>query len=78
MNAKMKSLIILMAICGSFAISGVEQTAPKDGEVWAGISYLASRRGLRLRQDWPSMPLVLLMPLHGDLESEWWPVRPGV
>ena len=45
MKSKMKSLVILFANCGSFAISGVEQTAPKDGEVWAGISYLASRRG---------------------------------
>ncbi|MBD3630948.1 MULTISPECIES: hypothetical protein [unclassified Cyclobacterium] len=45
MKTKMKSLLILIAICGSFAMGSVEQAAPKEGEVWAGISYLAARRG---------------------------------
>jgi hypothetical protein len=45
MKSKIKSLVILIAICGSFALGSVEQAAPKDGEVWAGINYLAARRG---------------------------------
>ncbi len=45
MQSKMKSFVILIAICGSFALGSLEQAAPKDGEVWAGISYVAARRG---------------------------------
>lgn len=45
MKSKMKSLVMLMLVCGSFAIGSVEQAAPKDKEVWAGISYIAARRG---------------------------------
>jgi hypothetical protein len=45
MKSKMKSLVVLMAICGSFALGPVEKAAPRDGEVWAGITYLAAKRG---------------------------------
>lgn len=45
MKSKMKSLVILLAICGSFALGNIESAAPKSGEVWVGINYLAARRG---------------------------------
>jgi hypothetical protein len=34
MKTKMKSLVFLLAICGSFGLKSVEQAAAKDGEVW--------------------------------------------
>ena len=42
---KFKSLLILVAICGSFAMASPNEAPVKDGEVWAGISYLAAKRG---------------------------------
>lgn len=45
MKRKMKSLVVLVAICGSFAMASQNEVPVKDGEVWAGISYLAAKRG---------------------------------
>ena len=45
MKNKVKSLVLLTAICGSFALGSVDRLAPKDGKLWAGISYVAARGG---------------------------------
>ena len=42
---KIKSLVVLIAICGSFAMASPNEAPVKDGEVWAGIGYLAAKRG---------------------------------
>ncbi|WP_439482239.1 hypothetical protein [Cyclobacterium plantarum] len=46
-----------MASCDGFALSSVEQTATKDGDVWVHISYLAAWRDSGLKQVWQSIPL---------------------
>jgi hypothetical protein len=45
MKSKLKSLLVLIAICGSFAMASPTEVPVKDGEVWAGIGYLAAKRG---------------------------------
>jgi hypothetical protein len=42
---KFKSLLVLIATCGSFAMASPNEVPVKDGEVWAGISYVAAKRG---------------------------------
>lgn len=42
---KIKSLVVLVAICGSFAMASPNEVPVKEGEVWAGIGYLAAKRG---------------------------------
>lgn len=41
----MKSLVAMIAVCGCFAWGSQNQPAVKDSEVWAGIGYLAAKRG---------------------------------
>jgi len=45
MKSKIKSLLVLTAICGSFAMASPTDVPVQDGEVWAGIGYLAAKRG---------------------------------
>jgi len=45
MKSKLKSLIAMIAICGCFAMGSQNRFAVKDGEVWAGIGYLAAKNG---------------------------------
>ncbi len=45
MKSKLKSMLVLTAICGSFAMASPTEVPVKDGEIWAGIGYLAAKRG---------------------------------
>jgi len=44
-STKLKSLVAIIAICGGFAMASLNEAPIKDGEVWAGITYLAAKRG---------------------------------
>ncbi len=45
MKSKLKSLFVLSSICGSFAFASPAEVPVKDGEIWAGIGYLAAKKG---------------------------------
>jgi hypothetical protein len=45
MKKKITSLVALVGISCCFALGSGAQISAKDGEVWLGISYLASKRG---------------------------------
>ena len=45
MIRKVKILLVLSAICMSFACASSSELSATDSEIWVGISYVASKNG---------------------------------